>query len=225
MTTRDRAHGSLRRAAPRFASTTRAASETGVGESVTVETMRHSATLGAMIHATTTTRAATKVPTPTPTIDRRARARPSALPRASETTLAMTKISTPVIATVIATTLATTTGAALAIDMQIVDSQTRDYMKRRDEAAAFKCTGGMFDCDSDRREYARAQSERMAARLSTNAAGDEMAPACTVEDPCTTDVLRAALAGVQGLTTSDKLEAMGRDVDVVNSTSRYAIFD
>ena len=119
--------------------------------------MRHSATLGAMIHATTTTRAATKVPTPTPTIDRRARARPSALPRASETTLAMTKISTPVIATVIATTLATTTGAALAIDMQIVDSQTRDYMKRRDEAAAFKCTGGMFDCDSDRREYARAQ--------------------------------------------------------------------
>jgi len=52
-----------------------------------------------------------------------------------------------------------------------------------------------------------------------------MAPACTIEDPCTTDVLRAALAGVQGLTTSDKLEAMGRDVDVVNSTSRYAIFD
>lgn len=188
--------------------------------------MRHSATLGAMIRATPTTRAATKVSKPTPTIDRRARARPSALPRASEATSVMTKISTPtVIATVIATTLATTTGAALAIDMQIVDSQTRDYMKRRDEAAAFKCTGGMFDCDSDRREYARAQSERLAARIATNAAGDELAPGCTIEDPCTTDVLRAALAGVQGLTTSEKLEAMGRDADAINSTRRYAIFD
>lgn len=189
--------------------------------------MRHSSTRGAMMiraMTPTTTRAATTVSTPT--ADRRARARPSALPRASETTMVMTKISTKFIATVIATTLTTTTmGAAFAIDMQIVDSQTRDYMKRRDEAAAFKCTGGMFDCDSDRREYARAQSERLAARISTNAVGDEMAPACTIEDPCTTDVLRAALAGVQGLTTSEKLEAMGRDADVINSTSRYAIFD
>jgi len=190
--------------------------------------MRHSATRGAMMiraMTPTTTRAATTKASTPPTMDRRARARPSALPRASETTMVMTKISTKFIATVIATTLTTTTGAAFAIDMQIVDSQTRDYMKRRDEAAAFKCTGGMFDCDSDRREYARAQSERLAARISTNAVGDEMAPACTIEDPCTTDVLRAALAGVQGLTTSEKLEAMGRDADVINSTSRYAIFD
>ena len=52
-----------------------------------------------------------------------------------------------------------------------------------------------------------------------------MAPNCTVEDPCTNDVLRAALAGVQGLTTADKLEALGKDSDAVNSTSRYAIFD
>ena len=37
-----------------------------------------------------------------------------------------------------------------------------------------------------------------------------MAPNCTVEDPCTNDVLRAALAGVQGLTTADKLETPGR---------------
>ena len=62
-------------------------------------------------------------------------------------------------------------------------------------------------------------------RISTNAVGDEMAPNCTVEDPCTNDVLRAALAGVQGLTTADKLEALGKDSDAVNSTSRYAIFD
>ncbi len=165
--------------------------------------------------ATTTTNATTTT--------RRARARPSAPTRASVHGMMM-KITAPVVVGIVATTLATT-GAARAIDMQIVDSQTRDYMRRRDEAASFKCKGGMFDCDSDRREYARGQSERLAARISTNAVGDEMAPNCTVEDPCTNDVLRAALAGVQGLTTSDKLEALGKDSDAVNSTSRYAIFD
>ena len=170
---------------------------------------RTSATATTTTNATTTTRCA--------------RARPSAPTRASVNGLMM-KITAPVVVGIVATTLATT-GAARAIDMQIVDSQTRDYMRRRDEAASFKCKGGMFDCDSDRREYARGQSERLAARISTNAVGDEMAPNCTVEDPCTNDVLRAALAGVQGLTTSDKLEALGKDSDAVNSTSRYAIFD
>ena len=170
---------------------------------------RTSATATTTTNATTTTRCA--------------RARPSAPTRASVHGMMM-KITAPVVVGIVATTLATT-GAARAIDMQIVDSQTRDYMRRRDEAASFKCKGGMFDCDSDRREYARGQSERLAARISTNAVGDEMAPNCTVEDPCTNDVLRAALAGVQGLTTSDKLEALGKDSDAVNSTSRYAIFD
>ncbi len=172
------------------------------------------------MRARTTSATATST---TSTTNRRARARPSAPTRTSVNGMMM-KITAPVVAAVVATTLATT-GAARAIDMQIVDSQTRDYMRRRDEAASFKCKGGMFDCDSDRREYARGQSERLAARISTNAVGDEMAPNCTVEDPCTNDVLRAALAGVQGLTTADKLEALGKDSDAVNSTSRYAIFD
>ena len=175
------------------------------------------------MRARTSATATTTTNTTTTTTNRRARARPSAPTRASVNGLMM-KITAPVVVGIVATTLATT-GAARAIDMQIVDSQTRDYMRRRDEAASFKCKGGMFDCDSDRREYARGQSERLAARISTNAVGDEMAPNCTVEDPCTNDVLRAALAGVQGLTTADKLEALGKDSDAVNSTSRYAIFD
>jgi hypothetical protein len=44
---------------------------------------------------------------------------------------------------------------------------------------------------------------------------------CTVEDPCTDNVLQAAFAGVQGLTTSEKLEKMGRPTDAVNSSSQY----
>lgn len=38
-------------------------------------------------------------------------------------------------------------------------------MTRRDEAADFKCKGGMFDCDSDRRDYAKAQWKRFLARV------------------------------------------------------------
>jgi hypothetical protein len=34
-------------------------------------------------------------------------------------------------------------------------------------------------------------------------------------------VLRAAFMGTSGLTTSEKLEKMGRPTDVVNSTARY----
>ena len=138
-----------------------------------------------------------------------------------------------------ASALALAMGApdARAIDMQIVDSTTSEYMRRRDEAASFKCSGGMFDCDSDRREYARAQTERLRARIATRdpemdaeeALKDPEMDAeealksspCTVEDPCTDNVLQAAFAGVQGLTTSEKLEKMGRPTDAVNSSSQY----
>ena len=127
-----------------------------------------------------------------------------------------------------ASALALAMGApdARAIDMQIVDSTTTEYMRRRDEAASFKCSGGMFDCDSDRREYARAQTERLRARIATRDPEMDAEEAlksspCTVEDPCTDNVLQAAFAGVQGLTTSEKLEKMGRPTDAVNSSSQY----
>ena len=84
-----------------------------------------------------------------------------------------------------ASALALAMGApdARAIDMQIVDSTTSEYMRRRDEAASFKCSGGMFDCDSDRREYARAQTERLRARIATR--DPEMEPEEAKSSPCT----------------------------------------
>ena len=38
------------------------------------------------------------------------------------------------------------------------------HFSARDEAADFKCKGGMFDCDSDRREYAKNQTRNFLAR-------------------------------------------------------------
>ena len=114
-----------------------------------------------------------------------------------------------------------------AIEFQRLDASQVEYLRRRDEAASFKCTGGMFDCDGDRREYARQQTERLYARQRTADPSDEKRDSdvpCTIEDPCTDNVLRAALSGVQGLTTSEKLEKMGKPTDAVNSTSRYFDF-
>jgi len=108
--------------------------------------------------------------------------------------------------------------AALAIDLVFADPSVKEYMDMRDDAMRMKCEGGMMDCDGDRREYARAQSENFVRRNS----GDERElPPCRVEEACTTDILGAAIAGVNGLTTSEKLEKMGRDADAVNGTKRY----
>jgi hypothetical protein len=96
-------------------------------------------------------------------------------------------------------------------------------MRSRDEAASWKCES-MFDCNGDRREYAQKQSENLAARLATAAKGEKVEPTCTVEDPCTDNVLRAALVGVQGLTTQEKLEKMNKPVDVANASSQYFDF-
>jgi len=135
---------------------------------------------------------------------------------AARTVLSVSSIAAAIIATASFTVVAPD---AKAIDLVRVDPAVTEYMQKRDEAASFKCKGGMFDCDSDRREYARAQSEKLVARLATQEPGDE--PACSVEDPCTNDVLRAAFMGTSGLTTSEKLEKMGRSADVANSTSQY----
>lgn len=135
---------------------------------------------------------------------------------AARTVLSVSSIAAAIIATA---SFAVVAPDAKAIDLVRVDPTVTEYMKKRDEAASFKCKGGMFDCDSDRREYARAQSEKLVARLATQEPGDE--PACSVEDPCTNDVLRAAFMGTSGLTTSEKLEKMGRSADVANSTSQY----
>lgn len=63
-----------------------------------------------------------------------------------------------------------------------------------------------------------AQSENFIRRNSSDVPNP---PECRVEEACTTDILGAAIAGVSGLTTSEKLEKMGRDADAVNGTDKY----
>jgi hypothetical protein len=123
----------------------------------------------------------------------------------------------------VALTMSLATPRAHAIDMVVVDKSVTEYMRSRDEAASWKCAN-MFDCNNDRREYAQKQSENLAARLATAAKGERVEPTCSIEDPCTDNVLRAALVGVQGLTTQEKLEKMNKPVDVANSSSQYFDF-
>ena len=107
---------------------------------------------------------------------------------------------------------------ARAIDLVIVDPSVKQYMDSRDDAMRMKCEGGMMDCDGDRREYAKQATENFIRRNS----GDVFEPPpCTVAEACTTDILGAAMAGLNGLTTSEKLEKMGKNGDAVNATRPY----
>ena len=116
------------------------------------------------------------------------------------------------------TVLAAAAPVARAIDLVIVDPSVKQYMDSRDEAMRMKCEGGMMDCDGDRREYAKKATENFIRRNS----GDVFEPPpCTVAEACTTDILGAAMAGLNGLTTSEKLEKMGKDGNAVNATRPY----
>ena len=107
---------------------------------------------------------------------------------------------------------------ARAIDLVIVDPSVKQYMDSRDDAMRMKREGGMMDCDGDRREYAKQATENFIRRNS----GDVFEPPpCTVAEACTTDILGAAMAGLNGLTTSEKLEKMGKNGDAVNATRPY----
>ena len=132
-------------------------------------------------------------------------------------------ISSVAISVALTTMMSLATPRAHAIDMVVVDKSVTEYMRSRDEAASWKCAN-MFDCNNDRREYAQKQSENLAARLATAAKGEKVEPTCSIEDPCTDNVLRAALVGVQGLTTQEKLEKMNKPVDVANASSQYFDF-
>ena len=63
-----------------------------------------------------------------------------------------------------------------------------------------------------------AQSDNFVRR---NSGGQRTLPECRVEEACTTDIIGAAIAGVSGLTTSEKLEKMGKDAGAVNGTATY----
>ena len=121
-----------------------------------------------------------------------------------------------VAASLAALTLTLGPQTASAIDLVIADPSVKQYMDSRDDAMRMKCEGGMMDCDGDRREYARAQSENFILRNSRDV---PTPPTCKVEEACTSDIIGAAIAGLNGFTTSEKLEKMGRDANAVNSTA------
>ena len=74
-------------------------------------------------------------------------------------------------------------------------------LQRRDDAMQFKCKGGMMDCDGDRRDYARKQTEKFVARVS-GAPGETIKEGeCKVEEACTKDILGAAFQGLSGLSS------------------------
>ena len=125
-----------------------------------------------------------------------------------------------VASSLVATVLFTTAlpPAAHAIDFEIMDPSVKEYMDSRDDAMRMKCEGGMMDCDGDRRTYAKAQSANFVRR---NSGEVFEPPPCKVEEACTTDIVGAAIAGLSGLTTSEKLEKMGKDGDAVNATRPY----
>ena len=75
-----------------------------------------------------------------------------------------------------------------------------------------------MDCDGDEARVRQAgHGELHPAQL---VAAFEAGP-CTVAEACTTDILGAAMAGLNGLTTSEKLEKMGKNGDAVNATRPY----
>ena len=121
-----------------------------------------------------------------------------------------------VAASLAALTLTLGPQTASAIDLVIAEPSVKQYMDSRDDAMRMKCEGGMMDCDGDRREYARAQSENFILRNSQDV---PTPPTCKVEEACTSDIIGAAIAGLNGFTTSEKLEKMGRDANAVNSTA------
>ncbi len=131
--------------------------------------------------------------------------------------------------------LAGAPGPVHAVDFVFASPSAVEGLQRRDEAMSFKCKGGMMDCDGDRRDYARNQWKNFTAKA--DGGGDTTCKArlvvlrCSasclttpahmqVEEACTQDIFGAAVSGLNGLTTGEKLEKLGRDASsMVNSTT------
>ncbi|WIA14395.1 hypothetical protein OEZ85_002922 [Tetradesmus obliquus] len=50
-----------------------------------------------------------------------------------------------------------TAQAPSSISIAPINSSAKSYMDMRDDAMEYQCTGGMFDCDGDRRDFAHKQ--------------------------------------------------------------------
>ena len=72
---------------------------------------------------------------------------------------------------------------ARAVDFVMASPAAVDGLRRRDEAMQFKCKGGMMDCDGDRREFARKQTENFIAKASGSPAADSSCKASVATRP------------------------------------------
>jgi len=88
--------------------------------------------------------------------------------------------------------------------VDVPEASVSEYMRRRDEAADFKCKGGMMDCDGNRREYAKEQYKTFLQRnegVLSGTVGD-----CKVEGACTEDSVAASMNEVEGRSSQERLQ-------------------
>mmetsp|Transcript_36021 Transcript_36021/g.102005 ORF Transcript_36021/g.102005 Transcript_36021/m.102005 type:complete len:180 (-) Transcript_36021:256-795(-) len=107
--------------------------------------------------------------------------------------------------------------AANAIDIVPVSPEVAAALAMRDEAAAYKCSGGMMDCDNNRRDYAKKQMENFKKRGTAEYLND-----CKREDSCREppkDLGDAAMRMLSdignaelGMSSDTKMRKMGIDV-------------
>ena len=57
-------------------------------------------------------------------------------------------------------------------EITIASPSVLSSLNARDEAMGFKCKGGMFDCDGDRRQFAKKQYENFKKRMDGGEGGN-----------------------------------------------------
>jgi len=68
-------------------------------------------------------------------------------------------------ATPLAANAESTSSSGTGITLTFASPQVRDKLRERDENMEFQCKGGMFDCDGDRRVYAKEQYKNFVSRM------------------------------------------------------------
>ena len=60
-----------------------------------------------------------------------------------------------------------------SLDITYADKSVKQKLQDRDDAMEFKCKGGMFDCDGDRRDYAHKQYQEFVEKQTGKGESDE----------------------------------------------------
>ena len=95
---------------------------------------------------------------------------------------------------------------ANALDIKVAPKGFSEFADQQLEAVSVKCQGGMMDCDGDRRDYAKKQMENFSKR----GTGEEDTT-CKAEEPCTSNLIGAAVQALNGMTPAEKYKNLGFD--------------